>query len=87
MSIFAWIVVGLVVGWFAGVVMKGGGYGVIGDIIVGIVGALLGGFVAAWLFGLQEAVNAVSLLSLVTAFFGAVILIAVGRALPRRTPV
>lgn len=87
MSIFAWIVVGLVVGWFAGVVMKGGGYGVIGDIIVGIVGALLGGFVAAWLFGLQEAVNSVSLVSIVTAFLGAVILIAVGRALPRRTPV
>ena len=50
MSIIAWIVVGLIAGWLAGMVMKGGGYGVVGDIIVGIVGALVGGFLAAWLF-------------------------------------
>src|SRR5436190_452603 len=43
-GIVAWVVVGLVAGWLAGVVMKGGGYGFIGDIIVGLVGALVGGF-------------------------------------------
>ena len=42
---FVWfILVGLVAGWLAGVLVKGGGFGVIGDIIVGILGALLGGF-------------------------------------------
>lgn len=87
MSILAWIVVGLIAGWLAGMVMKGGGYGVIGDIIVGIVGALLGGFLAALLFGLQDAVNGVNLVSIVTAFLGAILLIAVIRALPGRSPV
>ena len=38
MGILAWIVVGLVAGWLAGQVMPGGGYGLVGDIIVGIVG-------------------------------------------------
>ena len=42
---FIWfIIIGLVAGWLAGVVMKGGGFGVIGDIVVGVVGALIGGF-------------------------------------------
>ena len=80
-----WIIVGLIAGWLAGQVMKGGGYGVVGDMIVGIVGALLGGFLAAWLFGVQEAVNGVNLISIVTAFLGAIVLIAVVRALPGRS--
>lgn len=87
MSIIAWIVVGLIAGWLAGMVMKGGGYGVVGDIIVGIVGALIGGFLAAWLFGVGDAVNGINLISLVTAFLGSVILIAIIRALPGRSPV
>jgi uncharacterized membrane protein YeaQ/YmgE (transglycosylase-associated protein family) len=42
---FIWfILIGLIAGWLAGQLMKGGGYGVVGDIIVGIVGAVLGGF-------------------------------------------
>lgn len=42
---FIWfILIGLVAGWLAGQLMKGGGFGVIGDIVVGVVGALLGGF-------------------------------------------
>ena len=49
MGILAWIVVGLVAGWLASQVMRGGGYGLIGDIIVGIVGAVIGGFLAATL--------------------------------------
>ena len=42
-----WIVVGLIAGFLAGLVMRGGGFGIVGDIIVGILGALLGG--SAWL--------------------------------------
>jgi uncharacterized membrane protein YeaQ/YmgE (transglycosylase-associated protein family) len=42
---FVWFVlIGLVAGWLAGKLMKGGGFGVIGDIVVGVLGALLGGF-------------------------------------------
>ena len=45
-----WIVVGLIAGWLAGKVMKGGGYGVLIDIILGILGAIVGG----WVFGLLQ---------------------------------
>ena len=48
MGFLAWIVVGLIAGWLAGQVMKGGGYGIIVDIILGILGGLLVG----WIFGL-----------------------------------
>ena len=49
---FVWfIVVGLVAGWLAGVLMKGGGFGVIGDIVVGIIGAFIGGWLISPLIG------------------------------------
>ena len=43
-TIFIWIAIGLVAGWLASLVV-GGGYGVVGDIVLGIVGAFLGGFI------------------------------------------
>ena len=43
MGIVAWIIVGLIAGWAAGKVMKGGGYGILMDIILGILGGLFGG--------------------------------------------
>jgi len=87
MSILSWILVGLVAGWLAGVVMKGGGYGVLGDIIVGIVGALVGGYLATTLFGAPGAVDGFNLTSIVVAFFGAVLTIGILRALAPRTRV
>jgi uncharacterized membrane protein YeaQ/YmgE (transglycosylase-associated protein family) len=84
MGILAWIVVGLVAGWLASVVMRGGGYGLIGDIIVGVVGALIGGFLAATLFNIPDAVNGINVTSIFVAFLGAVILIAILRAVSRR---
>jgi uncharacterized membrane protein YeaQ/YmgE (transglycosylase-associated protein family) len=50
MGFLAWIVVGLIAGWLAGQVMKGGGYGALMDIVLGI----LGGIVDGWVFGLLE---------------------------------
>jgi uncharacterized membrane protein YeaQ/YmgE (transglycosylase-associated protein family) len=44
MHFFWFILIGLAAGWLAGKVMRGGGFGVVGDIIVGVIGALLGGF-------------------------------------------
>lgn len=78
---FVWfILVGLVAGWLAGVVMKGGGYGILGDIIIGVVGALLGG----WLFGILGLGAGGGLLgSIVVAFIGACILIFLIRLLKR----
>jgi uncharacterized membrane protein YeaQ/YmgE (transglycosylase-associated protein family) len=51
MSILSWIVIGLIAGWLAGMIMKGGGYGLIGNLVVGVFGALLGRFLATLLFG------------------------------------
>ena len=86
MGILSWILVGLVAGWLAGVVMKGGGYGVLGDIIVGIIGAVVGGFLAVALFGLPGATTGFNLPTIVVAFIGSIIVIAVVRALPGRSP-
>ncbi|MDP3046065.1 MAG: GlsB/YeaQ/YmgE family stress response membrane protein [Chloroflexota bacterium] len=81
MGILAWIVVGLLAGWLAGTVMRGGGYGLLGDIIVGIVGALVGGYIAANFLGMPDAVNGINLSSIVVAFLGAVVVIAILRVL------
>ena len=87
MNIVAWIIVGLIAGWLAGLVMRGGGYGVIGDIIVGIVGALIGGFLAGVLLG-GNYVTGLNLTTIVVSFIGAVILVAILRAVtPGRTRV
>ncbi len=85
MSIIAWIVLGLLAGWIASMIMRGGGYGVIGDIIVGILGALIGGFITGPLFGLD--VTGFNVESLIVAVVGAIILIAIYRAIvgTRRT--
>jgi uncharacterized membrane protein YeaQ/YmgE (transglycosylase-associated protein family) len=86
MNIIAWIVVGLIAGWLAGLVMKGGGYGLVGDIVIGIVGGLIGGFLASVVFG-ADMVNGFNLASILVAFVGSVILIALVRMLPGRSPV
>jgi uncharacterized membrane protein YeaQ/YmgE (transglycosylase-associated protein family) len=82
-GIIAWLVVGLVAGWLAGVVMKGGGFGVVGDIIMGLIGAFVGGLVASLFFKGDAGFWG----SIVIAFIGAVILIGLIRALPGRSPV
>ena len=87
MNILAWIIVGLIAGWLAGLVMRGGGYGVIGDIIVGIIGALIGGFIAGAVLG-GDYVTGLNLTTIVVSFIGAVILVAILRAVaPGRTRV
>ena len=84
MGILAWIVVGLIAGWLASQVMRGGGYGLIGDIIVGILGALIGGFLAANLLNMPNAVNGINITSILVAFVGAVILLAILRVVSGR---
>jgi uncharacterized membrane protein YeaQ/YmgE (transglycosylase-associated protein family) len=86
MGILSWIVVGLIAGWLAGQVMRGGGYGLVGDIVIGIIGGLVGGYLAGAVFGVADAVNGINPLSIIVAFVGALILIALSRMLlhPRR---
>jgi uncharacterized membrane protein YeaQ/YmgE (transglycosylase-associated protein family) len=80
-GLIIWIIIGLLAGFVASRIMRGGGYGVIGDIIVGLIGALLGGFLANLLlpnanFGLIG--------SIIVAIIGACILIAILHAVGRR---
>jgi uncharacterized membrane protein YeaQ/YmgE (transglycosylase-associated protein family) len=84
MGILSWIVLGLVAGWLAGQFMKGGGYGLIGDIVLGIVGAIIGGFLTGLVLG-RDMISGFNIESVVVAFIGAIVLIAVSRAFSRST--
>jgi uncharacterized membrane protein YeaQ/YmgE (transglycosylase-associated protein family) len=76
LTILFWIVVGLIAGWLASLVMGRGGYGIIGDIVVGLVGAVIGGF----LFSLLGLGAGGLIGSIIVAFVGAIILILIVRA-------
>ncbi len=83
-NLLIWIIVGLIAGWLAGVVVRGGGFGVVGDIVIGIIGAFLGGLLFSSLgIGAYGIVG-----SIVVAFIGAVVLLLILRAVaPYRTRV
>jgi uncharacterized membrane protein YeaQ/YmgE (transglycosylase-associated protein family) len=74
MGILSWIVVGLIAGWLAGKVMRSGGYGLIGDIIVGVLGGLLGGWVATTFLHIGG-MSGINLESILVALAGAVVLL------------
>ena len=81
MGILSWIIVGLIAGWLAGEIMRGSGFGLVGNIIVGIIGGLLGGFLAAALFGVPDPMMGINIVSIIIAFIGAVVLLAILRLL------
>ncbi len=78
MNIGAWIVIRLVAGWLASKVVKGHGSGLVSNLIIGVVGALLGGWIAGFLH-LGVAVTGLNWTSLLVAFGGAVILLLIIR--------
>ena len=78
-NVLWWLVVGLIAGFLASRVMRGGGYGIVGDIVVGIIGAFIGG----WLAGLLGLGSYGLLGTIVVAFIGACILIAILHAVGR----
>jgi uncharacterized membrane protein YeaQ/YmgE (transglycosylase-associated protein family) len=80
MGIILWIVVGLIAGWLTGKIMKGSGYGFFVDILLGIAGALVGGFIARQ-FRLD--VHGGFIYSTLIALGGAIILVAILRLLKR----
>ncbi len=84
MGLLSWIVVGAIAGWLSGQVMKGRGFGLLGDIIVGVAGGLIGGWLAGELFKVPNAVNGFNLTSILVAFLGAVVLIIIARMLQGR---
>jgi len=81
----ALIVIGLIAGMLAQLVMPGPDPGgIISTILIGIAGAFVGGFVVQWLFG-GPRVTEISLVSILTATLGAIILLAIYRLITRRT--
>jgi uncharacterized membrane protein YeaQ/YmgE (transglycosylase-associated protein family) len=79
-GIIVWLIIGALAGWIAGKLVKGGGFGLIGNIVVGIVGAVVGG----WLAGvLGISIGSGFIASVVTAIVGAVILLAIVSAIKR----
>jgi len=82
LDLIGWLIIGAIAGWLASMVMGRGGYGLLGDIVVGIIGAFIGGFIARALNVAGPAAgDPFSWASLIFAIIGAIILIAVVRAL------
>ncbi len=80
-SLLIFLLIGAIAGWLAGIVVRGGGFGLIGDIVVGVIGSFIGG----WLFGLLHiaACGSGFLGSVVGAFVGAVALLLILRLVRR----
>lgn len=72
-GLIAWIIIGLIAGWLTGKLMRGSGFGFLMDMVVGLVGALIGGFISAHL-GLGGVGQHGLFISIVIAVVGAVIL-------------
>jgi uncharacterized membrane protein YeaQ/YmgE (transglycosylase-associated protein family) len=82
MSIIGWIILGVLAGWIAGKIMHGGGYGLVGDLVLGILGALVGGWITGTLLGID--VTGLNIPSLIVAVVGACLLVAISRAIKGR---
>jgi uncharacterized membrane protein YeaQ/YmgE (transglycosylase-associated protein family) len=79
-SILVWLIVGGVAGWLAGIVVKGGGFGLVGDIIVGIIGAVVAGFLFPRL-GISLGGGMVG--AIIAAAIGAIIILVIVKLLKR----
>jgi uncharacterized membrane protein YeaQ/YmgE (transglycosylase-associated protein family) len=74
-SVIAWVIIGLIAGWLAGKVSRGRGFGCIANIFIGLVGAVLGG----WIFTKLGIFGGGMIYSIAAATLGAVILVAIAR--------
>ena len=72
-GLIGWIVIGLIAGWLAGKIARGAGYGCITDVILGLVGSVLGG----WLFMKLGILGGGFLISLAAATVGAIIIVSI----------
>lgn len=83
MDIIIWLVVGALAGWIASMIMKTDAQmGAFANIVVGVVGALLGGWIVG-LFGIEVADGELNIASILTAILGAVVLLAILKAVKR----
>lgn len=78
-GLIIFLLIGAVAGWLAGTIMKGGGFGLLGNIVVGIIGGLVGGY----LFGMLGLIAGGIVGSIVTATVGAVVLLFLARLIKK----
>ena len=84
MEWITWLIVGAIAGWLAGLLVKGDeGMGVIGHIVLGLVGALIGGWVVSQVTGNDPMDGVFDISTIVTAVVGAVVLVLLGSMLMR----
>lgn len=79
MHLLWFLIIGIVAGWLAGQLMKGSGYGLIGDLVIGVIGAFLGG----WLLGILGIYAGGLIGTLITATIGAIALLFLIRLIKR----
>lgn len=84
MGLLTWLIVGVIVGWLAGMVIKGKGFGLIGNIVVGVIGALAGGWLAGAVFNIHNPISGFNLTTFIVAFLGAVLVLYITRLLKLR---
>ena len=84
MGLIGGIIIGLLAGWITGKLMKGSGYGIAGDLILGLVGSLVGGWLTSLLFGI-DLTSGFNLTTLVFSVIGAVIVVAIFRLVTRHS--
>lgn len=83
MGLLTWIIVGAIAGWLAGKVMKGRGFGLLGNIVIGVIGALVGGWLAGVLLNISNAISGFNLQTLLVAFLGSVVVLYIGKLIRR----
>jgi len=81
LGILTWLIVGAIAGWLAGKVTKGRGFGLIGNMVIGIIGALVGGWLAGAVFNISNAISGFNLTTIIVAFLGAVVVLYVAKLL------
>ena len=81
-GILVWLIIGAIAGWLAGKVMRGGGFGLLGNIIVGIVGSFIGGFIGS-LIGVGATLTTFSVPGLLMSLLGAIVLLGIANMVQR----
>ena len=79
MGLLTWVVVGAIAGWIAGKLMKGRGFGFLGNIVIGVIGALVGGWLAGALLNISNAVSGFNLTTILVSVIGAVIVLYIAK--------
>jgi uncharacterized membrane protein YeaQ/YmgE (transglycosylase-associated protein family) len=83
MDILAWIVVGIIGGWLGKMVVGGGPGGVLGDLVIGVIGAVLGGWI--WNYFGHVGATGINIPSIIVAFIGSIVLLLIVRLITRAT--